>query len=81
MSQEKLDMEKKQVAHIDDANAEWNELRNDAMRAEENEMSMGLFEALRTYPTAAFWSFAISLCIVMEGESLVCSVVQVANKL
>lgn len=42
---------------------EWNELREDAMRAEQAERSMGLMEGLRTYPTAVFWSFAISLCI------------------
>lgn len=42
---------------------EWNDLRDDAMRAEENEKSMGLVEGLRNYPNAVFWSFAISLCI------------------
>ncbi|CAK9783938.1 unnamed protein product [Cutaneotrichosporon oleaginosum] len=46
---------------------EWNDLRDDAMRAEENEKSMGLVEGLRNYPNAVFWSFAISLCIIMEG--------------
>ncbi|TXT07411.1 hypothetical protein VHUM_03131 [Vanrija humicola] len=28
---------------------------------------MGLLESLRAYPTAVFWSFAISLVIIMEG--------------
>jgi SP family general alpha glucoside:H+ symporter-like MFS transporter len=67
MSQEKEKFADEKIDHLEDSNEKWNELRKDAMRAEENEMSMGLFEALRTYPTAAFWSFAISLCIVMEG--------------
>lgn len=64
---EKYD-EKGVAAHVEDANkdvnADWNEVRNDAMRAEETEVSMGLIEGLRNYPTAVFWSFAISLCIV-----------------
>lgn len=42
---------------------EWNDLRDDAMRAEENEKSMGLVEGLRNYPNAVLWSLAISLCI------------------
>lgn len=42
---------------------EWNNLREDAMRAEENERNMGLMDGLRNYPSAVFWSFAISLCI------------------
>lgn len=39
------------------------QLRSDAMEAESNERSMKLMEALRTYPTAALWSFGISLLI------------------
>jgi SP family general alpha glucoside:H+ symporter-like MFS transporter len=69
MSQEKIEVDK-DVSHIDNANAnggDWDELRQDAMRAEENEMSMGLIEGLKTYPTAALWSLGISFLIVMEG--------------
>lgn len=52
-----------QLKHADG----WDQLRQDAIDAEEAETNMGLWESLRTYPTAVFWSFAISLVIIMEG--------------
>ncbi|KAL1408644.1 hypothetical protein Q8F55_005457 [Vanrija albida] len=60
--------EKGDVMHLDQpTSAEATQIRNDAMEAEEAELKMGLVEGLKTYPTAVFWSFAISLLIVMEG--------------
>lgn len=38
-----------------------------AAAAELAEQSMTFREAIRDYPAAVFWSFAISLCIIMEG--------------
>jgi len=38
-----------------------------AIAAELAEQSMTFKEAIRDYPNAVFWSFAISLCIIMEG--------------
>ncbi|BEJ13792.1 hypothetical protein CspHIS471_0309660 [Cutaneotrichosporon sp. HIS471] len=39
----------------------------DAAHAEAVEASMGVMEGLKTYPRAVFWSFSISLLIIMEG--------------
>lgn len=64
----------KSIVHLENAGAansqQWDQLRLDAMAAEELEHSMGLKQALRVYPKAAFWSFSISLCIVMEGYDI-----------
>lgn len=38
-----------------------------AVAAELAEQSMTFREAIRDYRSAVFWSFAISLCIIMEG--------------
>lgn len=38
-----------------------------AIAAELGEQSMTFREAIRDYRAAVFWSFAISLCIIMEG--------------
>jgi hypothetical protein len=38
-----------------------------AIAAEIAEQQMTFREAIRDYPAAIFWSFAISLCIIMEG--------------
>lgn len=67
----------KSIVHLENAGAansqqQWDQLRLDAMAAEELEHSMGLKQALRVYPKAAFWSFSISLCIVMEGYDIGC---------
>ena len=50
--------------------AKWDDLRADAMVAEEAERSLGIKESLRLYPKAVAWSLGISLCIVMEGYDL-----------
>lgn len=42
---------------------EWDAIRADAIKAEDAERSLGLMGSLKAYPTAAFWSFAISLLI------------------
>jgi hypothetical protein len=41
--------------------------REGAIAAESAEQQMTFKEAIRDYPAAVFWSFAISLCIIMEG--------------
>jgi hypothetical protein len=41
--------------------------REGAIAAEYAEQQMTVKEAIRDYPAAIFWSFAISLCIIMEG--------------
>lgn len=38
-----------------------------AINAELAEQSMTFKQAIREYPAAVFWSWAISLCIIMEG--------------
>lgn len=38
-----------------------------AIKAELAEQSMTFKQAIREYPAAVFWSWAISLCIIMEG--------------
>lgn len=42
---------------------EWDMIRADAIKAEDAQRSLGLIGSLKAYPTAAFWSFAISLLI------------------
>lgn len=51
----------------DTSKAEWQQLITDAIEAEAVERSMGVRAAFKRYPKSVFWSFAISLCIVMEG--------------
>jgi len=46
---------------------EWKQLLEDAIQAEASERTLGIKAAFRKYPQSVFWSFAISLCIVMEG--------------
>lgn len=45
----------------------WDQLRADAITAEEAEHSIGLWKAFSVYRTAIFWSFSMSLVIIMEG--------------
>jgi hypothetical protein len=65
-----------QALHLEDLptdvvmTAKWDDLRADAMVAEESERNMGIKESLRLYPKAVAWSLGISLCIVMEGYDL-----------
>jgi SP family general alpha glucoside:H+ symporter-like MFS transporter len=64
------------TSHLEDlpvdaiANGKWEDLRADAMVAEEAERSLTLRESFRLYPKAVMWSLGISLCIVMEGYDL-----------
>jgi len=68
--------ETSQALHLEDLptdairTAKWEDLRADAMVAEEAERSLGIKESLRLYPKAVAWSLGISLCIVMEGYDL-----------
>ena len=43
------------------------ELISDAKAAAERERRMGFFEGVRLYPQAMFFSFALSLAVIMEG--------------
>ena len=74
--------EKKEVSthndtsHLEDlpvdaiVNGKWEDLRADAMVAEEAERNLTLRESIRLYPKAVAWSLGISLCIIMEGYDL-----------
>lgn len=74
--------EKKEVSthndtsHLEDlpvdaiVNGKWEDLRADAMVAEDAERNLTLRESFRLYPKAVAWSLGISLCIVMEGYDL-----------
>lgn len=65
--------EKSPDAHHIESTAEhdeWSKIREDAIIAEENERSMSVMTALKTYPAAVFWSFSISCCISESGGSL-----------
>lgn len=59
--------DKETTAHVEvmegKGEIELDVLRAEAIRAEEAERSLGLIGSLKEYPTAAFWSFAISLFI------------------
>jgi hypothetical protein len=50
--------------------AKWDDLRADAMVAEEAERNLSIKESLRLYPKAVLWSLGISLVIIMEGYDL-----------
>jgi SP family general alpha glucoside:H+ symporter-like MFS transporter len=50
--------------------AKWDDLRADAMIAEEAERNLSIRESLRLYPKAVLWSLGISLVIIMEGYDL-----------
>lgn len=55
-------------AHAENVDLEKNTFNIEgAMIAEATEAQMTFKEAIRDYPSAVFWSFAISLCIIMEG--------------
>lgn len=64
------------TSHLEDlpvdaiVNGKWEDLRADAMVAEEAERNLSLRESFRLYPKAVAWSLGISLCIVMEGYDL-----------
>lgn len=45
----------------------WDAVRADAIEAEAAEHTLSVRESLRQYPMAVFWSFAMSLVIIMEG--------------
>lgn len=72
--------EKKEVtsstAHLEDlpvdaiVNGKWEDLRADAIAAEEAERNLSIRESFRLYPKAVLWSLGISLCIIMEGYDL-----------
>lgn len=55
------------LEHVDGltTEGEWKQLLDDAIQAEAAERAMGWREAFKRYPKSVFWSFAISLCIVM----------------
>lgn len=66
--EKKLDGNTVHVENGADVNAaQWDQLLQDAIRAEQTERAMGIRHAFKRYPKSVFWSFAISLCIVMEG--------------
>jgi SP family general alpha glucoside:H+ symporter-like MFS transporter len=51
-------------AHDLDKNAKIADYKADAVEAENMEHNMGVLEAVRAYPMAAFWAFVMSFTIV-----------------
>ncbi|RSH80714.1 hypothetical protein EHS25_007049 [Saitozyma podzolica] len=47
--------------------SQWGEVVQNAIKAERFEKSMSLWDGLRLYPKAVFWSMAVSMTLVMEG--------------
>lgn len=47
--------------------ANMEDISHDAETATAVEKSMGVLEAIRKYPKAVFFSFTLSLCVIMEG--------------
>lgn len=60
-------IDEKAAAKIASAVGDYKGLVQDASLATKREKSMGVIEAIRTYPMAVFYSVGISLAIVMEG--------------
>ena len=65
-----LASEIQQLHHLENVDgskstADWNLLLQDAIEAEQAEKALGWKAGVKQYPKAIFWSFAISLCIVM----------------
>lgn len=58
------------TAPSDEKDGAWVLDRDGAIKSEEQELKMSLLEGLRAYPNATWWSFCISLCIIMEGGCL-----------
>jgi hypothetical protein len=65
--------EKKDVTHVETGFNNDDEVvaklsnKEGAIAAEQAEQQMTFREAIRDYKSAVFWSFGISLCIIMEG--------------
>lgn len=57
----------KHLEHLEGGTSdqEWHQILQDAIESEAQERALGWKQALKLYPQACFWSFAISLCIVM----------------
>lgn len=57
----------KHLEHVEGLTTEqeWQHILQDAIDSEAQERALGWKKALKLYPKACFWSFAISLCIVM----------------
>ena len=51
------------------------ELTTDARNAAENEKAMSFMEGARLYPKAMFFSFALSLAVIMVTSTFLCSFV------
>jgi SP family general alpha glucoside:H+ symporter-like MFS transporter len=64
MDEKSFGHEVRQVEDMD--KDDWNHVREEAIAAEEAEHHLSLREAFKLYPTAIFWSFSISLVIIME---------------
>ncbi|KAK9802415.1 putative Major facilitator superfamily (MFS) profile domain-containing protein [Seiridium cardinale] len=62
-----LEKGKAEYTHFDQADLHDKVLNSEARQATENEHSLGLIQALKTYKRAAFWSILISTSVIMEG--------------
>ncbi len=65
--------EKQTIQHVEIADAdlktdEWSQIKQDAVKAEESEKSLGLWQSIKIYKAAVFWSMLASATIIMEGK-------------
>ena len=68
--EEKVDQTYVESSPIDPEAAntlKWSTVKAEADRDEEYQHSLTLWQSLRTYKAACFWSVIASFCIVMEG--------------
>ncbi|KAK0644449.1 alpha glucoside transporter [Cercophora newfieldiana] len=62
----------KRPAHVEnsadlDENAKLSDFKTGAIDAENEELKMGVLQAVRLYPMASFWAFVMSTTIIMES--------------
>lgn len=51
-------------------------IKEDAISAEASERDMTPLEAFKAYPQSIFWSFCVSLCLIMEGYDTTCEILR-----
>lgn len=66
VDEKNLATEELHLDRVDSAAMKYDD-KQGAINAELAEQSMTFKQAIREYPNAVFWSWAISLCIIMEG--------------
>lgn len=69
MKERKNDIEVDQVEYAG-GKEDWGTIIEEAKQATEEEHELTTVQALKLYPKACFWSFVISMCVIMEGYDL-----------